>query len=402
MAVRNVVRAGASACLGVGLVLCGGAAIASADPAGDNPGSGRADQGAAADSRAGNPDPGSAANPRSQGDAQAGDTTAGRDAADGATPAAGSAGKSNGNGAAGGPAGAPDRSPVPDRITDRVSDAVNPTLPDQASPVAKAAVDNALDKTSGAAAKTGPTLPDQASPVAKAAVDNAGPVGVASAVSAADPGPAAAAAPGSGSVEAQTAATGSGPTDLVSLIWTSLVNAAGTSANTTNKSPVPTVSVSAPTALLPADALAVSLTVGADSPAPAPSADALTPQLLSDISYATAPADRPARTSGTGLLAYLATQISLGVREALRNVSVTELALAALPGLVGLLFFFASGVGLGRRQARFGFALQSTGAMRFAAPGPLGVVRSGSLVAVRVRETSRPGRARLTAVTNAA
>ena len=162
------------------------------------------------------------------------------------------------------------------------------------------------------------------------------------------------------------------------------------------------VSVSAPTALLPADALAVSLTVGADSPAPAPSADALTPQLLSDISYATAPADRPARTSGTGLLAYLATQISLGVREALRNVSVTELALAALPGLVGLLFFFASGVGLGRRQARFGFALQSTGAMRFAAPGPLGVVRSGSLVAVRVRETSRPGRARLTAVTNAA
>lgn len=380
MAVRNVVRAGASACLGIGLVLCGGAAIASADPAGDNPGSGRADQGAAADSRAGNPDPGSAASPRSQGDARAGDTTAGRDAADGATPAAtpaagsaaGSAGKSNGNGAAGGPAGAPDRSPVPDRITDRVSDAVNPTLPDQASPVAKAAV------------------------------DNAGPVGVASAVSAADPGPAVAAAPGSGSVEAQTAATGSGPTDLVSLIWTSLVNAAGTSANTTNKSPVPTVSVSAPTALLPADALAVSLTVGADSPAPAPSADALTPQLLSDISYATAPADRPARTSGTGLLAYLATQISLGVREALRNVSVTELALAALPGLVGLLFFFASGVGLGRRQARFGFALQSTGAMRFAAPGPLGVVRSGSLVAVRVRETSRPGRARLTAVTNAA
>jgi hypothetical protein len=60
--------------------------------------------------------------------------------------------------------------------------------------------------------------------------------------------------------------------------------------------------------------------------------------------------------------------------------------MGALPGLLGLVAFFVAGVGLGRRQAKFGFAMESTDIMRFAAKGPLGVVR-GSFIAVSPKRT---------------
>ena len=87
---------------------------------------------------------------------------------------------------------------------------------------------------------------------------------------------------------------------------------------------------------------------------------------------------------------------------ALREVSLKDLALAALPGIAGLMLFFATGVGLGHRQARFGFAMEPTGTLRFAAPGPLGVVRSGQFVSVHVRRTRRDGRPGLRTVGRAA
>ena len=71
--------------------------------------------------------------------------------------------------------------------------------------------------------------------------------------------------------------------------------------------------------------------------------------------------------------------------EALREVSLKDLALAALPGIAGLMFLFALGVGLGHRQARFAFSLDTGGALRFAVHGPLGAVRSGKLISVRPR-----------------
>ena len=83
-----------------------------------------------------------------------------------------------------------------------------------------------------------------------------------------------------------------------------------------------------------------------------------------------------------------ATTIAREVREALREVTLKDLALAALPGIAGLLFFLATGVGLGHRQARFSFALETSGA-RLAPRGPLGLVGSGSLVRMHSPTPSR-------------
>jgi hypothetical protein len=65
--------------------------------------------------------------------------------------------------------------------------------------------------------------------------------------------------------------------------------------------------------------------------------------------------------------------------------SLSALAAVALPGVGGLLIICAAGMRFGYRQAKAGWALQITCIARFAGPGPLGVVRSGSLVALRPR-----------------
>ena len=80
-----------------------------------------------------------------------------------------------------------------------------------------------------------------------------------------------------------------------------------------------------------------------------------------------------------------AATIAREVRDALREVTLKDLALAALPGIAGLLFFLATGVGLGHRQARFSFVIETAGALRLAPRGPLGVVGSDSFVHVNVR-----------------
>jgi len=66
-------------------------------------------------------------------------------------------------------------------------------------------------------------------------------------------------------------------------------------------------------------------------------------------------------------------------------LSLWALATGALPGLVGLLVVFSAGARVGYRQAKAGFAVRVGGIARFAGPGPLGVVRSGSLVALHQR-----------------
>ena len=96
----------------------------------------------------------------------------------------------------------------------------------------------------------------------------------------------------------------------------------------------------------------------------------------------------------------------MGVRSFLRHalhdlpvaLSLAALAAVALPGLGGLVILTLAGVRIGYRQAKAGFVLRTAGIARFAGPGPLGVVRSGSLVVVRprglrvVRATGRAGR----------
>jgi len=68
-------------------------------------------------------------------------------------------------------------------------------------------------------------------------------------------------------------------------------------------------------------------------------------------------------------------------------VSLAALAALALSGAGGLAILTGAGVRVGYRQAKAGFAVRTSGIARFARPGtvPLGVVRSGSLVAVRPR-----------------
>jgi hypothetical protein len=75
------------------------------------------------------------------------------------------------------------------------------------------------------------------------------------------------------------------------------------------------------------------------------------------------------------------------VREALDELvsspPLMVLLWSALPGLGGLIIATGAGIRIGYRQAKFSFALRASGVARYARVGPLGVVRSGSLIAAR-------------------
>jgi hypothetical protein len=73
------------------------------------------------------------------------------------------------------------------------------------------------------------------------------------------------------------------------------------------------------------------------------------------------------------------------IEAVLVPASLTALAAVALPGVGGLLIVCAAGVRVGYRQAKAALALRASGIARFAGPGPLGVVRSGSRVMLRQR-----------------
>lgn len=74
--------------------------------------------------------------------------------------------------------------------------------------------------------------------------------------------------------------------------------------------------------------------------------------------------------------------------------SLSALAAVALPGVAGLLIICALGMRIGYRQAKALFEVRRAGIASFAGPGPLGVVRSGSLIALSPRALGiRPGRA---------
>ena len=72
--------------------------------------------------------------------------------------------------------------------------------------------------------------------------------------------------------------------------------------------------------------------------------------------------------------------------------SLIVLIVAALPGLGGFLIITGAGMRIGYRQAKFSFAMRSSGLARYVRPGPLGVVRSGGLIAVRTRQGTRAQR----------
>jgi hypothetical protein len=84
---------------------------------------------------------------------------------------------------------------------------------------------------------------------------------------------------------------------------------------------------------------------------------------------------------------------SAGGVIAIVAVSLSALALAAASGVAGMLASTAAGVRIGYRQAKARMALRASGIARFAVGGPVGVVRSGTLVAFRPRtaNVARPG-----------
>jgi hypothetical protein len=80
------------------------------------------------------------------------------------------------------------------------------------------------------------------------------------------------------------------------------------------------------------------------------------------------------------------------VSSVLVPASLTALAAIAVPGLGGLLIVCVAGIRIGYRQAKAGLAVRVAGIARFAGPGPLGVVRSGSLITLhpRIARVDRP------------
>lgn len=95
-------------------------------------------------------------------------------------------------------------------------------------------------------------------------------------------------------------------------------------------------------------------------------------------------ADRPIALNG-GLPGYL----KRIANTLLVPVSLWALVTAAVPGIAGLLTFGFIGVRIGYRQAKANFVMRASAIGRFAGSGPLGVVRSGSLITLRPR-VARP------------
>jgi hypothetical protein len=83
----------------------------------------------------------------------------------------------------------------------------------------------------------------------------------------------------------------------------------------------------------------------------------------------------------TGLGSFLEHTVS----AILVPASLSALAAVTLPGVGGLLIICAIGMRFGYRQAKALLAVRRAGIACFAGPGPLGVVRSGSLIALRPR-----------------
>jgi hypothetical protein len=118
--------------------------------------------------------------------------------------------------------------------------------------------------------------------------------------------------------------------------------------------------------------------------------DVTAPAMLGEVATAGSSADLT--LSGTAPLAADSVRptdalslIEHAIRAILAPASLTALAAFALPGVGGLLIICAAGARVGYRQAKAVLAARTTGISRFARQGPLGVVRSGSLVAVHLR-----------------
>jgi hypothetical protein len=192
------------------------------------------------------------------------------------------------------------------------------------------------------------------------------------------------------SVNDAIAALAQMPNDLYSLLGVAAANAAVIEAGANDAaglSAAAGLTLARPTLPMPPLSLPISGTAAVPSlgnvTAPAMLGGIAAAGLSQDLSLSGTAPLAPAAVGPTGVLSFLEHTI----RAVLAPASLSALAALALPGVGGLLIVCAAGVRVGYRQAKVAFAVRSTGIARFARQGPIGVVRSGSLIALHSRSS---------------
>src|SRR4051794_28522679 len=192
------------------------------------------------------------------------------------------------------------------------------------------------------------------------------------------------------SVNNAIAALAQMPNDLYSLLGVAAANAAVIEAGANDAaglSAAAGLTLARPTLPMPPLSSPISGTAAVPSlgnvTAPAMLGGIAAAGLSQDLSLSGTAPLAPAAVGPTGALSFLEHTI----RAVLAPASLSALAALALPGVGGLLIVCAAGVRVGYRQAKVAFAVRSTGIARFARQGPIGVVRSGSLIALHSRSS---------------
>lgn len=131
--------------------------------------------------------------------------------------------------------------------------------------------------------------------------------------------------------------------------------------------------------------------LGAGAVVSAPAAPAPSPVTPVRVEQMSAVTTAPLGVSGLTASGAPESFLDRAVSTLLVPISIATLAAVALPGVGGLLVICALGIRIGYRQAKAGWAIRVAGIARFAGSGPMGVVRSGSMITLHAK---RPAAAR--------
>lgn len=159
----------------------------------------------------------------------------------------------------------------------------------------------------------------------------------------------------------------------------------------------PTTALSAPVDL-PGLLLPPSPAIPLGALAPAPAAPVPAPATPISVEWTAPVTAAPLGVSGLTGSGAPESFLDRAVSTLLVPISIATLAAVALPGVGGLLVICALGIRIGYRQAKAGWAIRVAGIARFAGSGPMGVVRSGSMITLHTRRPAgarAPGRLHL-------
>jgi hypothetical protein len=174
------------------------------------------------------------------------------------------------------------------------------------------------------------------------------------------------------------------PTDLASLFPVTATQPVVTTVD--SRMPTVTAGVTLPSPVLTVQALTQNGGAPTDVAAPVVTAPPATPVPLDTAALATASSEAttaqadPQTGISEGLQAFFQAYGTLIIAA-----SLSALFGAALPGILGILVPTLAGLRIGYRQAKAGTTLRASDIARFAGSGPVGIVRTGSLIAFRPR-----------------